>query len=88
MASLPVPLQPRTLYVVFSPANWLTPLVHFVHNKTCVTQWLSAALADAPDAPGRLACVPSFDRLVVPEPAGERWPNLVVKLADFDKAQR
>jgi hypothetical protein len=88
MVALPERLLPRTMYVVFSPLNKKAPLPHVLHDKICTARWLAEGLAEAGDPASRLACVPTFDRLVVPpEPPGGRWPNLVVKLADVDRAK-
>ena len=46
------------------------------------------AIAAVGDPASRLACIPTFDRFVIPpQMPDERWPNLVVKLSDADKAK-
>jgi hypothetical protein len=85
--AMPERLRPNTMYVVCTNAN-LTPLFHFVHDKMHAAEWLSEAIAAIGDPASRFACIPTFDRLALPPPMpDERWPNLVVKLSDADKAK-
>ena len=85
--AMPERLRPQTMYVVCTNAN-LTPLFHFVHDKMQAAEWLTEAIAAVGDPASRLACIPTFDRLVIPpQMPDERWPNLVVKLSDADKAK-
>jgi hypothetical protein len=87
MLALPGNLLPRTMYVIGTSAS-KAPLYYFIHNKLCSARWIDEAIrqSDEPSAP--LACIPAFDRLVVPPlPSDRRWPNLVVKLANADYAQ-
>jgi hypothetical protein len=87
MLALPERLRPRTMYVVCTNPN-LTPLFHFVHDKMHAAEWLTEAIAAVGDPASRLACIPTFDRFVMSPPMpDERWPNLVVKLSDSDKAK-
>jgi hypothetical protein len=86
--ALPEHLEPRTMYVIFSPMHWGEPLCHFVHEKALVSRWLSDAIASSGASVERLACAPSYNRPVLRMDADEdRWPNLVVKLASCDKGE-
>ena len=88
MVALPERLLPRTMYVLFTVLNMKAPLPHFLHDKICTARWFAEVMAEAGDPASRLACIPTFDRLLVPpEPPGGRWPNLVVKLTNVDQAK-
>jgi hypothetical protein len=80
---LPDPLQPRTIYV----GNWSqgTPISLFMHDKARVGRWLEETLERDGDPAAKLACIPTFDRPVIPHQRNAPcWPNLVVKLANLD----
>ncbi len=84
MVALPDPLQTRTLYVVFSTRH--TAIDHFVHDKGCTTGWLAEYLPD--DAVPPVRSIPTSSRPFVPgEPTGASWPDLVVKLASWDRGE-
>jgi hypothetical protein len=87
MPALPEPLAERTLYVDFADRGG-TPLSHFLNNKLWSARWLHELLRTEGSPNTQLACVPTFDRLTLPDdPPDPRWPNLVVKLANADKGQ-
>jgi hypothetical protein len=59
-----------------------------LHQKAQVDVWLPEALARAEPPPRRLAAVPSSDvPWLPPSDGGERWPNVVVKLANSDEGK-
>jgi hypothetical protein len=80
---LPDPLQPKTIYV----GNWSqgTPISLFMHDKARVGRWLEETLEQEGEPAGKLACIPTSDRAVIPNrPNAPCWPNLVLKLANSD----
>lgn len=87
LVALPQPLASDTVYVLCWSLTQKTPLMDFVHDKFWSAGWLARELERAGGSE-HLACVPTLDRLVLPdEPPDDRWPNLVVKLADMDKGR-
>jgi hypothetical protein len=90
MPAIPETLEPATMYVLRGGASVTqrTPLLHFIHDKYWAARWLTQALEREGDPSVPLACVPTYDRFVFfPDSPDGRWPNLVVKLADADKAE-
>ena len=87
MLAMRDPLEPRTMYIVYTIAN-ATPLLHFMHTKVFASRWLEEAMAEAGYAASRLACVPTALRLELPSshPAmgGLIWS---VKLGNADKGR-
>ncbi len=80
IVALPDPLPPKTMYVIHS-GLW-TPLCRYVDNKWYSFRWLGDALRHELSATTRLAMPETRDSFFFPgTDYGERWPNLVVKLA-------
>jgi hypothetical protein len=90
MPALPESLAPNTLYVLRGGASFTqrTPLLHFVHDKYWAAKWLTEAIEAEGDPSVPLSCVPTYDQFrFFPDSSDGRWPNIVVKLADADKAE-
>jgi hypothetical protein len=85
LVALPDPLAPKTMYVLWSYGG--QPLSRFMGDKIWSARWLRETIEAEGNPCAHLAYVPTFDHLVLPEPPGARWPNLVVKLADRDKGE-
>jgi hypothetical protein len=82
MVALPDPPEPDTMYVTFSSRH--AAVDHFVHDKGCTTSWLAEHLPERSDPPVR--SVPTRSTPFTPAPeADPRWPDLVVKLASWDR---
>jgi hypothetical protein len=85
--ALPEPLSPRTFYVLLSPI-FMTPLIHFLNDKSVVGEWLPKAITAACGASSPISSVPTYAQLTLPDqPTDTRWPNLVVKLAAADRGR-
>ncbi|MFH1278476.1 MAG: hypothetical protein ABIK65_08870 [Candidatus Eisenbacteria bacterium] len=83
LGGLPSPPPRETMFVFFSSRN--TPVDYYVHDKECTERWLARGLAGRRKGDPPLHGVPSFAAPDFPLPDnGPRWPNLVVKLADYD----
>lgn len=86
MVALPDPLQEKTIYVIFPVLG--TPLTYFMHNKLIFAHWLKSTIETNAYPIKKLAFIPTSDELIIPpEPADQRWPNLVAKLANRDKGK-
>lgn len=84
LAALPDVLEQDTLYLVFSSRH--SPLDYYIHDKLCFARWFEAGVRASGDGLARF--IPTYTRLTIPPlHPDSRWPNLVVKLADFDKGQ-
>lgn len=79
MIGLPEPLEPETMYVIHS--GLMTPLCRYVDNKWYTSKWLAHAIAHELPKETKVAFPRTQDSFFFPEDNGERWPNLVVKLA-------
>lgn len=80
---LPKRWQARTIYV----GSWSqgTPVSLFMHDKARVGRWLTDQLEREGDPAGRLACIPTSDRMMMPSRSSAPcWPTLVAKLANSD----
>jgi hypothetical protein len=76
MIALPDPLPPKTMYVIHS-GLW-TPLCRYIDNKWYSSRWMANALP----AGANVTIPATRDSFFFPEEDfGERWPNLIVKLA-------
>ena len=82
-ARMPDPLPEDSLHVIYYPV-YMTPLMHWIHDKELVQVWYSR-LVDSIET--RLATVEWGQSLFIPPHRGDRWPNLVVKLAEVDKGR-
>lgn len=84
VVALPEILERDTFYPVFSSRH--TPLDYYVHDKICFARWFEAGLRTAGN--GLVRHIPTYTKLTVPPLNPDpRWPNLVIKFADFDKGQ-
>jgi hypothetical protein len=84
LVALPETLERDTFYTVFSSRH--TPLDYYVHDKLSFARWFEAGVLAAGD--GLVRSVPTFTKLSIPSLHPDpRWPNLVIKLADFDKGE-
>jgi hypothetical protein len=84
VAALPDVLAQDALYLVFSSRH--SPLDYFIHDKLCTARWFEAGVRVFGN--GLVWSIPTYTRLTIPPMHPEpRWPNLVVKLADFDMGQ-
>ncbi|MBW4709178.1 hypothetical protein KX928_15405 [Roseobacter sp. YSTF-M11] len=83
VSRMPDPLPRDSLHVIYRPV-FMTPMMHWVHDKELVQVWYSR-LVDSIDT--RLATVEWGRSLFIPPHRGDRWPNLVVKLAEIDKGR-
>jgi hypothetical protein len=80
IVGLPDPLERETMYVIHS--GLMTPLCRYVDNKWYTSKWLAHAIAHDLPASTKVALPRTSDSFFFPdEDHGERWPNLVVKLA-------
>ena len=80
MLALPTPLEPKTMYVIHS-GLW-TPVCRYLDNKWYTSKWLGEAFARDLPRHTKVAMPETRDSFFFPdEEHGERWPNLVVKLA-------
>ena len=79
MVALPRPLDRGTMYAIHS--GLMTPLCRYVDNKWYSMQWLGSAIANELASDTKLAIPRTEESLFLPDDRGERWPNLVVKLA-------
>lgn len=80
MVGLPEPLDPETMYVIHS--GLMTPLCRYVDNKWYTSKWLAEAIDHVLPKDTRVALPRTQDSFFFPnEDPGERWPNLVIKLA-------
>lgn len=80
IVAMPKPLERGTLYVIHS--GLMTPLCRYVDNKWYTSKWLARAIEQELPADTKLALPRTQDSFFFPdEDHGERWPNLVVKLA-------
>jgi hypothetical protein len=85
--ALPEPLSPRTFYVLLSPI-FMTPLIHFLNDKSVVGEWLPKAIAAACGSSSPISSVPTYLQLTLPDKLTDtRWPNLVAKLAAADRGR-
>lgn len=83
LGGVPLPLPRKTVYVFFSSRN--TPVDYYVHDKECTDRWLAEGLAESGEGEPPVRAVPSFDEPEFSLPDnGPRWPNVVVKYADYD----
>jgi hypothetical protein len=86
MLALPEQLQNNTIYVVC--IRQPSPLAHMLHNKASTASWLPDAIERFTDAEDPITCIPTFDRIVLPnESPPPNSPNLVVKLASGDRGK-
>jgi len=83
VVQMPDPLPRNSLHVLFSVV-FMTPLMHFVHDKGLVQDWYSRQVDKAD---GLLASVDWSHNVFVPPDYGDIWPNLVVKLAEIDRGK-
>lgn len=84
IVALPETLERDTLYLVFSSRH--TPLDYYVHDKLCFARWFESGVRAAGE--GLVQSVPTYTQLSIPPLHPDpRWPNLVIKLADFDKGE-
>jgi len=80
IVGLPDPLDPDTMYVVHS--GLMSPLCRYVDNKWYTSKWLAHAIEHDLPANTKVTVPRTEDKFFFPdEDHGERWPNLVVKLA-------
>ncbi|HEU4889421.1 MAG TPA: hypothetical protein VFV49_16160 [Thermoanaerobaculia bacterium] len=80
MVALPEPLEPETMYVIHS--GLMTPLCRYVDNKWYTWRWLAQAIERVLPKNTKVALPQTQDSFFFPnEDHGERWPNLVIKLA-------
>ncbi len=87
IGALPEPLSPRTFYVLLSPI-FMTPLIHFLNDKSAVGEWLPKAITAACGSSSPILSVPTYVQLTLPDKLTDtRWPNLVVKLAAADRGR-
>lgn len=86
MIGAPSPFPEETMFVFFSSRN--TPVDHFVHDKRWSGVWLREEMDAEPGAARRILPVPTYDTPDLPDFSDDpRWPNLVVKLTDWDGAR-
>ena len=84
LAALPEVLSERTMYIVFSSRH--TPMDFYMHDKLCGSIWFEENKSIVSQSKPEVNWVPTYEELIVPPFDPEsRWPNLVVKLADWDK---
>jgi hypothetical protein len=81
LVALPVPLEPDTMYVIYSTRH--TAVDHFVHDKACTTEWLPQHLGDA--RPPVRSVFTRHEPFTPPPQEDPRWPDLVIKLASWDR---
>jgi hypothetical protein len=85
MPALPERLEPETAYAVFLGRK--ASVDHYIHNKDCSSFWFPEALERTRSPNGLVRGIPTYDRLTVPPADPDSpWPNVIVKLADSDKA--
>ena len=85
MIALPDPLERDTMYIIHS--GLMTPLCRYIDNKWYVWQWLGEAIERALPRETKVTMPRTSDSFFFPdEDHGERWPNLVVKLANSARA--
>ena len=86
IVALPDPLEPKTMYVIHS--GMMTPLCRYVDDKWYTSKWLAHAIEHDLPKDSRIAIPRTRDSFFWPdEDHGERWPNLVVKLASGAKSR-
>jgi hypothetical protein len=86
MPGLPIPLDDNTLYVIFSGRH--TPMDYLVHDKLGSATWLGNLASERPEDDQIVTGIPTSEKLIVPpvDTAGP-WPNLVTKLAGWDRGR-
>jgi hypothetical protein len=83
---IPTPLPPKTLVAQFSDRR--SALAYYVQNKLSSAIWMPELLAKRGHDDGLLRHPETWQRLTVPPlGADPRFPNLVVKLGDFDRGE-